>query len=139
MTVSVVPVDFLFVAVELHGFGHSSLAKGTEDDFLLAGRQAVSAAPPLKVGVAAELADKEGHERVVLFGEHLCLKVGESTGVHHRFVVAEVRAGVGLRASEGIDEAEVFCRPDEFLIGQLVQTSSCQGTVGVLADGVVVG
>lgn len=101
----IVPIDLLFVAVELHFFGHSCLTEGIEDDLLLGWWEQIVASSALKVGVAGEVADADGHEFLVLRRVHPLLEIGEAASVGYGGVVAIVWAGVCLCALSGIDKA----------------------------------
>lgn len=129
--VSVVPVDVVFVMVELEGLGDAYLAEDIEDDGLLLGRECCGSATALVEGVATEVGDEEHRELLILGGVHLALEVGESTCIGHGLVVAIELAVSSRAALAWIDETQIGFMLQERSVGHAVQTGGSQRTVGM--------
>ena len=102
---SLIPIHPILIPIKLELFGHAYLAESVEDELLLCGREKAGAAAALKVGVAGEMGDAEGHELGILMWVHLLLEVLESAGEGDGGVAAEMRAEVILGAMVRVEEA----------------------------------
>ena len=135
----IIPVDVLFITLELHLLCHACLFQGIQHNPLLLGSEGRVASSALVIGGATELICQYHREAVILAGEHPFLEVGEAAGIGDGFVAAVKLALVILAAPVGVHHIQDVALFQQRRIDNLMQAGLSHWAVPMQANGIARG